>query len=173
MNLIITCARFFEDDAEEEIKRILAEEGDEKPTVSILKMPGILTVDTKLNSIDFVKWLHQKILDEPWFIRYCLRVIPIQITVSTNLEEISDGIAKLVDVIDPKETFRITIEKRNSSLSKMEIIEKIAKNIPNKVSLKQPDWIVLIEVIGNNTGLAVLRENSVISLQKTKRSLSS
>jgi len=173
LNLIITCARFFENEAEEEIKRILAEIGDENPTVTISKMPGILTVDTNLDSVDVVKWLRQKILDEPWIIRYCLRIIPIQIMITTNLEEISSEISKLVGVIGPKETFRITIEKRNSNLSKNEIINKIAKNIQNKVSLNQPDWIVLIEIIGNNTGLAVLRDDSILSLQKIKRSLSS
>ena len=173
MNLIITCARFFENDAEEEIKRILAQIGDENPTVSISKMPGILTVKTELIPVDVVKWIHQKILDEPWIIRYCLRIIPIQIMTTTNLEEISDGISKLVGVIGAKETFRITIEKRNSNLSKNEIINKIAKNIPNQVSLNEPDWIVLIEIIGNITGLAVLKEESILSLQKIKRSLSS
>ena len=173
MNLIITCARFFENDAEEEIKRILSEIGDKNPTVSISEMPGILTVKTELVSVDVVKWIRQKILDEPWIIRYCLRIIPIQIMVTTDLEEISNEISKLIGVIQPKETFRITIEKRNSSLSKNEIINNIAKNIPNKVSLNQPDWIVLIEIIGNNTGLAVLKEESILSLQKIKRSLSS
>ena len=31
----------------------------------------------------------------------------------------------------------------------------------------------LIEIIGNNTGLAVLRDESILSLQKIKRSFSS
>ena len=173
MSLIITCARFFEEETEEEIKRILAEIGDENPSVIISKMPGIIMADTKLDPIDVVKYLRQKILDEPWHIRYCLRIIPIQIMIVTDLEEISNNISKLVSVIGPNETFRITIEKRDSKLSKSEIIDKLAKNIPNKVSLDKPDWIVLVEIIGNNTGLAIIKEDSIFSLQKIKRSLSS
>ncbi len=151
----------------------MAEIGDENPTVTISKMPGILTVDTKLDSVDVVKWIRQKILDEPWIIRYCLRIIPIQIMVTTNLEEISCEISKLVGVIGPKETFRIAIEKRNSNLSKNEIIKEIANYLTNKVSLEDPDWIILIEIIGITTGLAVLRKESIVSVEKMKRSISS
>ena len=62
MNLIITCARFFEEETEEEIKRILAEIGDENPSVTISKMPGIISVATKVDPVDAVKFLHQKIV---------------------------------------------------------------------------------------------------------------
>ena len=173
MNLIITCPRHFENETSEEIKGILNELGDTKPIITVTEMPGILTISTKINEIEVVNRIQELILDEPWRIRYCQRIIPIQSTVNTNLEEIQKETQKLVGVINSNETYRITIEKRNFNISKNEIIEKIANNLTNKVSLEDPDWIILIEILGITTGLAVLRKGSIVSVEKMKRSISS
>ena len=172
MNLIITCPRHFEEEASEEIKRILIELGDQEPKIIISSMPGILTGVTSLNPIESIKKIREKILDEPWSIRYCLRIIPIQGVCKTNIKEIEDEILKKIGVIKSEDSYRITIEKRNSKVSSDEIISKIAKNISNKVSLNSPDWVILIEIIGDEAGVSVIRNNNILSVEKTKRSLS-
>ena len=88
MNLIITCARHLEGDAEEEIIDILDELGDSDVQISVSSMSGIITVQTKLDPIEVVRKMKEKVLDEPWSIRYCLRVIPVQKVIETNIEEI-------------------------------------------------------------------------------------
>jgi tRNA acetyltransferase TAN1 len=172
LNLIITCPRHFEEEASEEVKRILIELGDQEPKIIISSMPGILTGITSLNPIEAIEKIREKILDEPWSIRYCLRIIPIQGVCKTNIKEIEDEILKKIGVIKSEDSYRITIEKRNSKVSSDEIISKIAKNIPNKVSLDSPDWVILIEIIGDEAGVSVIRNNNILSVEKTKRSLS-
>ena len=172
MNLIITCPRHFEEEASEEIKRILIELGDQEPKIIISSMPGILTGITSLNPIESIEKIREKIIDEPWSIRYCLRIIPIQGVGKTNIKEIEDAILKKTGVIKSEDSYRITIEKRNSKVSSDEIISKIAKNISNKVSLDNPDWVILIEIIGDDAGVSVIRNNNILSVEKTKRSLS-
>ena len=172
MNLIITCPRHFEEEASEEVKRILIELGDQEPRIIISSMPGILTGITSLNPIESIEKIREKILDEPWSIRYCLRIIPIQGVCKTNIKEIEDEILKKIGVIKSEDSYRITIEKRNSKVSSNEIISKIAKNISNKVSLDSPDWVILIEIIGDEAGVSVIRNNNILSVEKTKRSLS-
>jgi tRNA acetyltransferase TAN1 len=135
-------------------------------------MPGILTGITSLNPIESIEKIREKILDEPWSVRYCLRIIPIQGVCKTNIKEIEDEILKKIGVIKSEDSYRITIEKRNSKVSSDEIISKIAKNIPNKVSLDSPDWVILIEIIGDEAGVSVIRNNNILSVEKTKRSLS-
>lgn len=172
MNLIITCPRHFEEEASEEVKRILIELGDQEPKIIISSMPGILTGITSLNPIESIEKIREKILDEPWSVRYCLRIIPIQGVCKTNIKEIEDEVLKRIGVIKSEDSYRITIEKRNSKVSSDEIISKIAKNILNKVSLDSPDWVILIEIIGDEAGVSVIRNNNILSVEKTKRSLS-
>ena len=172
MNLIITCARHLEPETEEELSDILEEFGDSDAKVSITKMSGILTAETKLEPIEVVRKIKEMLLDEPWSIRYCLRIIPIQKVVETKLEEIEKTVTYISEQISDGETYRISIEKRNSDLSSQEIISKIANKIKNKVSLEFPDKIVLIEILGNKTGISVLKKVDVLSVEKTKRSIS-
>ena len=172
MNLIITCARHLEGDAEEEIIDILDELGDSDVKISVSSMSGIITVQTKLDPIEVVRKMKEKLLDEPWSIRYCLRVIPVQKVVETNIEEIEKTISSMSDQIEEKESYRILIEKRNSDISSKEIITKIANGIKNKVSLDFPDKIILIEILGIVTGIAILKKSDILSLEKTKRSMS-
>ena len=172
MNLIITCARHLEGDAEEEIIDILDELGDSNVKISVSSMSGIITVQTKLDPIEVVRKMKETLLDEPWSIRYCLRVIPVQKVVETNIEEIEKTISSMSDQIEEKESYRILIEKRNSDISSKEIITKIANGVKNKVSLDFPDKIILIEILGIVTGISILKKSDILSLEKTKRSMS-
>ena len=172
MNLIVTCARHLEPETEEEIRAFLEEFGDFDPKITITSMSGILTVETNLEPVEVVRKIKECLLDEPWSVRYCLRIIPIQRIVETKIEEIEKVVKELSDRISKDEKYRISIEKRNSDISSQEIITKIASEIKNQVSLEFPDKVVLIEILGNKTGISVLKKSDILSTEKTKRSMS-
>jgi len=172
MNLIITCARHLEPETRDELNDILEDFGDSDAQISITSMSGILTAETKLDPIEIVRKIKEMVLDEPWSIRYCLRIIPIQKIIESKMEEIEEAISSMSQGILDGETYRISIEKRNSDLSSKEIITKIADKIKNKVSLEFADKIILIEVLGNKTGISILKKSDILSIEKTKRSIS-
>ena len=172
MNLIITCPRHLEPETKEELVDILDELGDSDVKVTITNMSGVLIAETKLEPIEVVRKIKEMLLDEPWSVRYCKRIIPIQKIVESKIEEIEKRVAELSNQILGEETYRISIKKRNSNLSSKEIITKIANNIKNKVSLEFPDKILLIEILGNKTGISILKKSDILSTEKTKRSMS-
>jgi len=94
---------------------------------------------------------------------------PIQMITETEIDKIKQNVIKLKDTIQKNDSYRITIEKRNTDISSTEIITEIANIFPNKVSLNQPDWIVLIEILGNDTGISILKDDELFSLDKAKR----
>ena len=169
MNLLVTCARNLETETKNEIGKILGEIGDQEPEILNVGMRGILLVKTNIETSKIIEWVKDKVVEEPWFIRYCLRIIPIQTITETKMTKIMENIIRLKDVIQENDSYRITIEKRNTDMSSTEIITDIAKIFPNKVSLNQPDWVVLIEILGDKTGVSILKENEIFSLDKTKR----
>ena len=172
MNLIVTCARHLEPETEEELREFLDEFGDSDPKVTITSMSGILTAETTLDPVEVVRKIKETLLDEPWSVRYCLRIIPIQRIVETKIEEIEKVVEELSNNISKDEKYRISIEKRNSDMSSQDIIKKIASKIKNQVSLEFPDKVVLIEILGNKTGISVLKKSDILSTEKTKRSIS-
>jgi len=171
LNLIVTCGRNLESEAKNEIKKIINELGDQELEVFNSGMRGILTVNTMINPLEVIDYARNKINEEPWFMRYCLRIIPIQIVTDTDVDKIKQNVIKFKDCIQKNDSFRITVEKRNSAISTKEIITEIAKALPNKVSLEKPTWTILIEVLGEKTGISILKNDGLFSLEKSKRNL--
>ena len=169
MNLIITCARNLESETKNEIGKILDELGDQEPEILNVGMRGILMANTVIEPSKIIDYVKNKMIEEPWLIRYCLRIIPIQMITETEIDKIKQNVIKLKDTIQKNDSYRITIEKRNTSISSNEIITEVAEIFPNKVSLNQPDWIILIEIIGNETGISILKNDELFSLDKAKR----
>jgi len=171
LNLIVTCPRNLELEAESEIKKILNELDDQEPEIFQTDMRGILMVNTILEPLKIIDWVKNKINDEPWFFRYCLRIIPVQKTTDTDIDKIKQNVMNLKSIIQENDSYRITVEKRNSNLPSSQIINEIAKIIPNKVSLDEPDWVILVEIFGEKTCISILKNGSIFSLEKSKRNL--
>ena len=96
-------------------------------------------------------------------------MIPIQTITETEMSKITENVTELKNVIKQNDSYRITIEKRNTDMSSTEIITEIAKIFPNEVSLNQPDWVILIEILGDKTGISILKDSEMFSLDKAKR----
>lgn len=111
---------------------------------------------------DFVK-------SEPFKVRFIMRIIPVDKVVDTKINAIVKAVKELSSVIAPAETFRITIEARDSPYSEKELIDAIADAVDRKVNLDSPDKIVLLEVFGEYSGVSVISPREIVSIQKLKR----
>lgn len=169
MNMIITCSRNNEFNAREEMKQVLDQFKNHSYNITITKLSGILLIKTSIDPKHVIELIKNKIILEPWSIRYCSRIIPIHNEVKTTVMEITNGVLKLLK-LNKDDRYRITIEKRNSKISTKEIISKIAKNVPNKVSLTCFDYEIMIQIVGERTGITVEQPNSILSVLKLKRS---
>lgn len=167
----MTCSRHFEEEAYDEILDMLQTLGDDNAVAMNSEFSGIVMVHTSLDPFDTVGKIRAKILDEPWSIRYCHRLIPIQEYIKTSLNEMVKAVQKHVNDMQPDDSYRITIEKRDSELSSKEIIDSIAKIVRNKVSLVEYDWNIIVEILGCVTGISVLKDQDIISTLKLKRDL--
>ena len=162
-NLIVTTARGQENLAAIELEDLLRSLGDEAPQVTTTSISGLLTAKTSLNPFEVIEKVKDIMEEEPWRIGSLMRMIPVEEVVESNIDEIAKTVEKLASKIPEDQSFRITIEKRHSSLSSSEII------VNRKVDLKNPDWIVLVEVVGAYTGISVLRPEQVLSLAKLRK----
>jgi tRNA acetyltransferase TAN1 len=167
-NLIVSTFRFKEEDAEDEVLELLDKFGDPAAESEIIEIKGMVLVQTSLDSLTIIDKLKELVTSEPWQVRYILRVLPIQVVVPTGLDTISHAASELITKIG-KDTFRVTVEKRHNSIGSMQIIKAIADRINNKVDLENPDWVILVQVLGGRSGVSVLRPNQVFSSVIEKR----
>ena len=152
-----------------EVTHLLDEFGDPNARSSKTGFSGIIKIETVMELLELIKKFRDKIENEPWELRYCSRIIPIQKTCKTDLISIKDNMIELISSIKANETYKISIERRNSELIRSEIISNIANLLSNSVSLEIPDWEIIIQILGNETGISVMPANSILSISKIKR----
>ncbi len=168
-NLIVSTYRFREEEAQKEILDLLEQFGDPDSECEITEIKGILLAKTSIGPTDVVVKLKDLTSSDPWQIRYILRVLPIQAVVATDVRSIGQASAELASRIGSAEKFRVTVEKRHSPITSSEIISSVAEAIQSKVDLENPDWVVLVQVLGAQTGISVITPQQIFSSTKEKR----
>lgn len=168
-NLIVSTFRHREEDAQDEILDLLEMFGDPDSESEITEMKGLLLAQTSLDPFVVVDKLKELVSNEPWQVRYILRVLPVERVVPTDVDAIGQAAKELGGRIAKSDTFRITVEKRHSALASIDVIKAIAGEIESKVDLENPMWIVLIEVIGGQTGVSVIKPDQIFSAVVEKR----
>ncbi len=168
-NLLATTARGNERAMTNEIVYLLKEElGDAEAKASKTKIRGLIVAKTSLDPLAALEKFRVILTERPYEFRYALRIVPIQKVVSTDLMEIKKAVEELAPKMGESETFRVTVEKRFTELHSKDLIEAAVGNIKQKVDLKNPDWIVQIEVVGAYTGVSLLHPNDILGVVKEK-----
>jgi tRNA acetyltransferase TAN1 len=167
-NLLATTSRGMEQYACSELWYLLEEAGDSAPNVDKTGVSGLVAIKTVLNPFETIEKLRKILHERPYEFRYTLRIIPIEKVVRTDLGEIERVATELSGKIGENETFRVTLEKRFTSMPTRDIIEAAAANIEREVDLNNPSKILLIEVIGGLTGISVIKPDEILAVMKEK-----
>lgn len=167
-NLLATTYRRTEAHARSELRYLLEQVGEPAAVVDRTGISGVIVAKTTLDPFEAIKKLREILQQRPYEFRYTLRIIPIERTVSTTLDQIQDVTKELSQKIAESETFRVTVEKRFTELHSRDLIEAVAVNIKRKVNLSQPDNIILIEILGQVTGVSIAKPNEILSVLKEK-----
>jgi tRNA acetyltransferase TAN1 len=142
--------------------------GDSEAAAVKTGVRGIIVAKTSLDPYVAIEKLYNLLGERPYEFRFALRIIPIECVVLTNLEAIKRVSLELASRISENETYRITIEKRFTTLHSMDIISAVATEIQRKADMKNPNKILLIEIMGAVTGISLIKPKEIISVMKEK-----
>ncbi|MDG6902588.1 MAG: THUMP domain-containing protein, partial [Nitrososphaerota archaeon] len=140
--------------------------------VSMERSPydGVVEVEAE-SPKNLISFFANFVRSEPFKVRYIMRVIPVDRVVDTKLEAIIKAVRELSSHIAEGETFRITIEARDSPYTEKELIDAIADVVDRKVNLESPDKVVLLQVFGEYAGISVASPQDILSISKLKRAV--
>jgi tRNA acetyltransferase TAN1 len=167
-NLLATTMRGSERQMCYELAYLLKEIGDSAPEVNKTGIRGVIVGKTALNPVEAIEKFRSILKERPYEFRYALRIIPIEKVVNTDLNEIKRVAAELAAKIGENETFRVTVEKRFTSIHSRDFIEAAATDVQRKADMENPDKILLIEVIGRLTGVSLIKPSDVLAVVKEK-----
>jgi len=168
-NLLATTSRGNERQVCIELSYLLKKEmEDPAPRVEKTGIRGLVAARTALDPCVVIQKFRAILQERPYEFRYALRIIPIEKVGPTDLGEIKRAAIELATGIGENETFRVTVEKRFTSLHTRDLIEAAATDVDRKVDLNNPDKILLIEVVGGLTGMALVKPECVLAVLKEK-----
>ena len=168
-NLVVSTSRGNEKNTCSEMWYLLGEVGDRGSTVEPTPAIGLVVAKTKLEVIKAVHDLRGLLKERPWEFKYTLKLVPIQSVSEAKVDAIQSSALALAQKIGENEAFRITVEKRHTGLSSKTIIDTIAKKVDRKVNLENPDRIIVVDVIGDLAGVALVRSDDILSVEREKR----
>ena len=167
-NLLATTSRGNERLMVHELGYLLEAIGDTSPVVAKSGIRGLVLAKTALNPIEVIDKFRSILRERPYEFRFALRIIPIEKVVHTDMDEIKRVAGELSAKIGENETYRVTVEKRFSSIHSRDLIEATATNIQRKAKMDNPDRILLIEVVSGFTGMSLIKPSDVLSVLKEK-----
>jgi len=142
--------------------------GIRKLTIDRSAYDGVIEVGVE-NPKALMSFITEFVRSEPFKVRFIMRIIPVDKVVDTKVEDIVRAVKELAPAIGPGETFRITIEARDSPYKDRELIDAIADAVDREVDLDSPDKVVLLQIFGEYAGISVISPHDIISIQKLKR----
>jgi tRNA acetyltransferase TAN1 len=165
-NLLVACPRDRERAATSEIRYFI---GDllEDPELKISRTPisGLLACKTSLNPFEVIHHLREFAIENPYQFRFAIRFTPFEECVESELDSIVKATERLLPKISEDESFRVTVRRRHTELENIEVVKAVASVIPRKVNLNSPDKTVLVEIVGEWTGISILNEkDDVLSI---------
>ena len=167
-NLLVTTWRGNENNARSELTRLLEAIGESSLNVDKTGVSGLIVAKTSSDPFEVINRFRSILRERPYEFRHALRLIPIERVVHTDLDQVKEAVTQLGSRIGENETFRVTIEKRFTAIHTRDIIQAAATSINRKVNLQNPDYIMLIEVVGGFTGLSLIKPKDTISVLKEK-----
>jgi len=135
-----------------------------RPKTLQLSIIGLTLLAINGCSRDVTNTLAKYAVEHPWSFRLVLKVKPLERLVPTDIDFIKEAVVSLSSRIQEKDSFRISLTRRMSSIDRRKLILDVAETVNHRVDLEKPDWIVLIEVLKDQTGVSVIRPKDVISL---------
>ena len=168
-NLLVSSARGDERDANSELRYLLRELGDRSARTEYTPVSGLTVARTELDPVLLIDRLRSTLKARPWEFRYVLKVKPIQRVVPSNVEEITAAAVNQAHCIEEGETFRVSVEKRQSPLVSKEVIDAVASKVPRKVDLQHPGRVILIEIVSHVTGISIIKPGEILGVEKEKR----
>lgn len=167
-NLLATTMRGNERQMRYELAYLLKEAGDPAPETGKTGIRGVIVGKTALNPVETIEKFRCILQERPYEFRYALRILPIEKVLRTDLEEVKRVAMELAARLSENETFRVTVEKRFTSIHSRDFIEAAATGIQNKADMENPNKILLIEVLGGLTGMSLISPSCILAVLKEK-----
>lgn len=167
-NLLITYDPAHAGKAENEVKALLAQTG-EQAQFEKSDVDGVFLLKVS-NAKAVVKKLCAACKNRPDDFAYTFKWAPIERWMRTDMDQLLDAMKEFDKQMAPSKSWKLELAKRRfDKHDTMALIVKLTEpiNKPN-VDLKNPEQIIKVEIMGERTGIALLNRDEYLDVAKIK-----
>jgi tRNA acetyltransferase TAN1 len=146
------------------MKLLLQEVGVTDIARKPLSISGLVLIRVPKNPIEIIRDIRGILQEDPWRLKVVYKIKPLEIMVDTRLDLIGEAVDGFVSRIQPEESFKIELKRRYHKIKSTVLIAELAQRFENPVDLENPNKILLVEVLGSNTGIAICLPTDILSL---------
>lgn len=152
--------------ARREALRALKMLGDPHASMRWTFVMGIAVLHTDLDARHVIHGCRQLLHEEKISFDFAVKWVPVEYWCWTDLESIKNIIdQKVLPRIPADETWAMRVNKRRwQTYHTIEIITTLAADIDRKVDLSNPDKIIWVDVVGNQTVISLLKPDEIFSV---------
>lgn len=153
-----SCARTLERNSSSELYYLLSEilQCNNVSVSPITAISGLTLTTVDENPIEILQKIEQEVEEDKSVLQYTLKLVPFQYRIPTSLENMKEFSSFISEQIKETDTWRINLRRRHSNLERKDIITVLASEIKTgKVTLENPEYYLIVEVVGKWTYLAL------------------
>ncbi len=158
LGLLISSARTLERNASSELYYLFSEilEYEDVKVSPVTEISGLSLARLTKDPIHALEEAKSIIENDASVLRYVLKIVPIQYRISTSFNDFEVASEAFSSQIKTDDTWKINLRRRHTTIPRNEIITSIASKITHgKVLLDNPDYYLIVEVLGKWTYLAL------------------
>ncbi len=150
-----------------EVERLLRDVGEEG-TIMETSIPGIFKVHVRDAKSTVRKLLEICRTSPERFVR-TFHWTPIDRWCATDISEIKSIIKELAQNIGDNERWKMALEKRQFEKHERDLVMELTSVVDKQnVDLHNPDKIIKVDILGNETGLALLSKDEYLNVSSFK-----
>lgn len=163
-SLLVTYNPNHKKKAEDEVAAILTDLGEQAETEEVWEGVFLAYAKDSRRAIGKLREMQKK---DPTLLNCTSRWIPIDIWISSDIEEMKKTLKKFNDQIEENESWKLEIHKREFDMKNSDLVRELTSVINKpKVDMKTPDVIINVEIFKDKTALSLLRKDELLKVSK-------
>lgn len=170
-NLLVTIDERHRDIAGGEVLEALSRAGYADAEIVASPASGMIGVRMRgADAREAIPRLRALLAESPFAFQHTHRWLPIEAWERAEAAELRRFAEQAAREIGPESTWGIRLERHQSQLDRGLIVNTLAQRIDNPhVELSKPDKTLMVEVCGDRAGLAVLRDDQILNVDRVMR----
>ncbi|QLH74645.1 MAG: hypothetical protein HPY73_03720 [Methanomassiliicoccales archaeon] len=171
-NMLVSYDHYAKGHAEQEVRRNIEEVGAHLVSIEETDFEGLFEVRVNEDPRKVVFDLRSMCKDYPEKFIHTHHWVPITTWVPAYIDEMAKVTAEWGKLIGKNDRWMLHLHKRHVGEHSADLIERLTAPINSgKVDLHDPDLIIVVEILGDWAGMALLKRSQILDVGKMRREL--